>query len=167
MLTMIKLSPGRRQHPLAALGTLLGRHEGEAMTQTALHRMIRAQADALDRIAELDLAAPAAVLAAARRVVLVGTGTSQHAAELGVMMLERAGLDARWFPAATWVRWSTGPRPGDALVVITHTGQTGYAARARAEALAIGVPVVSITGTGRAGRRPSRRWRLRSPRPTP
>ena len=106
------------------------------MTQTALHRMIRAQADALDRIAGLDLAAPAAILAAARRVILVGTGTSQHAAELGVMMLERAGLDARWFPASTWVRWSTGPRPGDALVVITHTGQTGYAARARADALA-------------------------------
>ncbi|HEY5351268.1 MAG TPA: SIS domain-containing protein [Streptosporangiaceae bacterium] len=118
------------------------------MTQTALHRMIRAQADALDRIAGLDLAAPAAILAEARRVILVGTGTSQHAAELGVLMLERAGVDSRWFPAATWVRWSTGPRQGDALVVITHTGQTGYAARARAEALASGVPVVSITGTG-------------------
>jgi glucosamine--fructose-6-phosphate aminotransferase (isomerizing) len=118
------------------------------MTQTALHRMIRAQADTLDRIAGLDLAAPAAILAAARRVILVGTGTSQHAAELGAMMLERAGLDARWFPASTWVRWSTGPQHGDAMVVITHTGQTGYAARARAEALASGVPVVSITGTG-------------------
>ncbi len=118
------------------------------MTQTALHRMIMAQADALDRIAGIDLAAPAAILAAARRVILVGTGTSQHAAELGSMMLERAGLDARWFPAATWVLCSTGPRRGDALVVITHTGQTGYAARARAEALATGVPVVSITGTG-------------------
>ncbi len=118
------------------------------MTQTALHRMIRAQADALDRIAGLDLAAPAAILAAARRVILVGTGTSQHAAELGVMLLERAGLDARWFAAATWVRWSAGPRPGDALVVLTHTGQTGYAARARADALASGVPVISITGTG-------------------
>ena len=118
------------------------------MTQTALHRMIRAQAGALDRIAGLDLAAPAAILAEARRVILVGTGTSQHAAELGVMMLERAGVDSRWFPAATWVRWSTGLRRGDALVVITHTGQTGYAARARAEALASGIPVVSITGTG-------------------
>ena len=69
-------------------------------------------------------------------MIIVGTGTSQHAAELGVAMLERAGQDARWFPASTWVRWSTGPRPGDALVVITHTGQTGYAARARAAALA-------------------------------
>ena len=118
------------------------------MTHTAMHRMIMAQADALDRIAELDLAAPAAILAAARRVIIVGTGTSQHAAELGVMMLEQAGRDARWFPASTWVRWSTGARPGDALVVITHTGKTGYAARARADALASGVPVVSITGTG-------------------
>jgi glucosamine--fructose-6-phosphate aminotransferase (isomerizing) len=118
------------------------------MTQTAMHRMIRAQADALDRIAGLDLTAPAAILAAARRVILVGTGTSQHAAELGAMMLERAGADARWSAAATWARWSTGPKHGDVLLVITHTGQTGYAARARAEALARGVPVVSITGTG-------------------
>ena len=74
------------------------------MTHTAMHRMIMAQADALDRIAELDLAAPAAILAEARRVIIVGTGTSQHAAELGVMMLEQAGRDARWFPASTWVR---------------------------------------------------------------
>ena len=118
------------------------------MTQTALHRMIGAQADALDRIAGLDLDAPATLLAEARRVILVGTGTSQHAAELGAMMLDRAGADARWSAAATWARWSTGPKQGDVLLVITHTGQTGYAARARAEALASGVPVVSITGTG-------------------
>jgi glutamine---fructose-6-phosphate transaminase (isomerizing) len=118
------------------------------MTQTALHRMIGAQADALDRIAGLDLTAPAAILADARRVILVGTGTSQHAAELGAMMLERAGADARWFAAATWARWSTGPKRGDVLLVITHTGQTGYAARARAEAVSRGVPVVSVTGTG-------------------
>jgi len=34
-------------------------------------------------------------------------------------------------------------------VVISHTGETAYAARARAAALAAGVPLVSITGTGR------------------
>jgi glutamine---fructose-6-phosphate transaminase (isomerizing) len=118
------------------------------MPDTALHRMISQQADVLDRIAGLDLAGPAAGLAAARRVVLVGTGTSQHAAELGAMLLEQAGLDARWQAAGTWARWSRGPQPGDALVVITHTGQTAYAARARASALATGIPVVSVTGTG-------------------
>src|SRR5204863_4698049 len=46
-------------------------------------------------------------------------------------------------------RWSTGPRATDVVCVITHTAETAYAARARADALAAGVPVVSITGTGR------------------
>ena len=50
------------------------------------------------------------MLAQAGRIVLVGTGTSQHAAELGAMMLGQAGRDARWYPAATWARWGTGPR---------------------------------------------------------
>jgi glutamine---fructose-6-phosphate transaminase (isomerizing) len=117
------------------------------MTDTALHRMISQQAGALDRIAGLDLARPAATLTAARRVIVTGTGTSQHAAELGTMLLEQAGLDARWFPAATWARWSPAARPGDALIVITHTGETAYAIRARAAALAAGIPVLSITGT--------------------
>jgi glucosamine--fructose-6-phosphate aminotransferase (isomerizing) len=120
------------------------------MAPTALLRMILQQGDALDRMAGLDLAEPAGTLAGAARIILVGTGTSQHAAELGAMMLAAAGRDARWYPAATWVRWGTSPRLGDALLVISHTGETAYAARARADALAAGVPVVSITGTGRA-----------------
>jgi len=120
------------------------------MASTALLRMILSQGDALDRMAGLDLAEPAGVLAGAARIILAGTGTSQHAAELGAMMLAAAGRDARWYPAATWVGWGTGPQPGDALLVISHTGETAYAARARADALAAGVPVVSITGTGRA-----------------
>jgi glucosamine--fructose-6-phosphate aminotransferase (isomerizing) len=119
------------------------------MAPTALLRMIGQQGDALDRMAGLDVTRPAGILAAAGRVVLVGTGTSLHAAELGAMMLDAAGRDARWYPAATWARWSTGPRPGDALLVLSHTGETAYAARARADALAAGVPVVSVTGVGR------------------
>jgi glucosamine--fructose-6-phosphate aminotransferase (isomerizing) len=120
------------------------------MASTALLRMILSQGDALDRMAGLDLAEPAGVLAGAARIILVGTGTSQHAAELGAMMLDGAGRDARWYPAATWARWSTSARLGDVLLVISHTGETAYAARARADALAAGVPVVSVTGTGRA-----------------
>ncbi len=116
---------------------------------TALSRMIGQQANALDRLSELDLAGPAAVLAGAERVILAGTGTSQHAAELGAMMLGQAGLDARWYPAGVWARWGPGPRPGDALLVISHTAETAYAVRARAGALAAGVPVLSVTGIGR------------------
>lgn len=119
------------------------------MAATGLFRMIGQQGDALERICALDLAGPAAVLARASRVILIGTGTSQHAAELGAMMLSQAGQDACWYPAVTWARWSPGPRPGDVVVVISHTAQTAYAARARADALAAGVPVVSVTGAGR------------------
>lgn len=119
------------------------------MTTTALLRMINRQADALEHVCGLDLTGPVAILKDARRVVVLGTGTSQHAAELGAMLLSRAGREAVWYPAATWARWSPGPRPGDALCVITHTAETAYAARARAAALAAGVPVVSITGAGR------------------
>jgi glucosamine--fructose-6-phosphate aminotransferase (isomerizing) len=119
------------------------------MAETALLRMINSQPDALERMAGLDLAAPAAVLAEGSRVILVGTGTSLHAAELGAMMLAQAGRDARAWPAATWARWGPGPRPGDVVCVITHTAETAYAARARADAQAAGVPIVSITGTGR------------------
>src|SRR6516164_282664 len=116
---------------------------------TALLRMIGSQADAIERIGGLDLAGPAEVLAQARRILLVGTGTSLHAAELGAMMLTQAGRDACAYPAATWARWGAGPRAGDAVCVITHTAETAYAARARAGALAAGVPVVSVTGAGR------------------
>jgi len=100
---------------------------------TALLRMINSQADALERIAGHDLSGPADVLARARRIVLVGTGTSLHAAELGAMMLARAGRDAYAYPAATWARWAGGPRAGDAVCVITHTAETAYAARARGD----------------------------------
>src|SRR6516162_600372 len=116
---------------------------------TALLRMIGSQADAIERIGGLDLAGPAEVLAQARRILLVGTGTSLHAAELGAMMLTQAGRDAYAYPAATWARWGAGPRATDVVCVITHTAETAYAARARADALAAGVPVVSITGIGR------------------
>jgi glutamine---fructose-6-phosphate transaminase (isomerizing) len=119
------------------------------MAATGLLRMIGQQGDALERVCALDLAGPAAVLAGASRVVLVGTGTSQHAAELGAMMLSQAGREVCWYPSATWARWSPGPRPGDAVLVISHTAQTAYTARARAGALAAGLPVVSVTGAGR------------------
>ena len=119
------------------------------MAGTALMRMINSQADALERMGQRDLAGPAAVLAQGSRIVIVGTGTSQHAAELGAMMLAQAGRNACWYPAATWARWGPGPRAGDVVCVITHTAETAYAARARAGAMAAGVPVVSITGVGR------------------
>jgi glutamine---fructose-6-phosphate transaminase (isomerizing) len=117
-------------------------------THPALLRMINTQADAIERMAQADLSGPAERLAGARRINLVGTGTSQHAAEMGALMLADAGLDARWASAAYFVRWAAPFRPGDAAIVITHTAKTAFASRCRERILAAGVPLVSITGIG-------------------
>ena len=110
-----------------------------------LERMIAAQPAAVRSLADPALTAPAADrLAGARRIWLIGTGTSLHAAELGAAELGAAGHDARWIAANAF----TGSliRDGDAAVVITHTGKTAYARRSRRIALDAGIPVVSVTG---------------------
>lgn len=117
-------------------------------SKTALFDVIRTQSDAIARLADTDLSSPAERLAGARRVLLIGTGTSQHAAELGALMLAHAGIDARWSSAAQFARWGAPLRDGDAMVVITHTGKTAFALTCREQALAAGVPIVSITGIG-------------------
>lgn len=121
---------------------------GTRMTATALDRMIALQAAAVEEIATRDLSAQAETLAKARWVVLVGAGTAQHAAELGSMLLQNAKIDARWSPATTWTRWNRA-RPGDALILLSHTAGTAHVRRARQQALHELLPVVSITGKGR------------------
>jgi glucosamine--fructose-6-phosphate aminotransferase (isomerizing) len=113
---------------------------------TKLEDMIKAQPAALAAVAALDLTAAAATLAGARRIWLVGTGTSAHAAELGATALQELGLDARWATAAEFARRTGSLPPGDAAIVITHTGETAYAQRCRHALLAAGTPLVTITG---------------------
>jgi len=113
---------------------------------TKLRTMIAQQPGTLRAVAVTDLSEAAARLRGAARLLLVGTGTSQHAAELGELLFGAAGLDARAVPAGHAARWSAPPRAGDALIVISHTGETAYARRVRAQALASGLPFVSITG---------------------
>ena len=136
------------------------------MASTALQRMIGQQADALDRIAELDLAAPAAILGDATRVVLIGTGTSQHAAELGAMMFEQAGMDARWFPAAT----GRAGAPARARAMCCWPSRTPRRPPTRREPAPPPWPRACrwcrSPGRGAAGRRRSRPFRPRSPKPT-
>ena len=114
---------------------------------TELERAIRAQPAELRRLAALDLSAQAKRLAAGERVWLVGTGTSLHAAELGAAMFARAGIDARFASAMEFARWAPLWR-GDAVVVLTHTGETAYARASRKRALDAGAATVSITAAG-------------------
>jgi glucosamine--fructose-6-phosphate aminotransferase (isomerizing) len=94
------------------------------------------------------VASLAARLEGRRRVWLVGTGSSQHAAELGALLLAEAGLDARWSGSSQFVRLVPRPDRNDAVILISHTARTSYAVAARQVALASGAAVVAITGTG-------------------
>lgn len=90
--------------------------------------------------------AAAALLAPARRVFLVGIGTSYHAALVGAWLLRAAGLDAR---AVASFDFAVYPeqfplRPDDAVVILAHTGVKTYSATSLARAAEAGATIVSV-----------------------
>ena len=107
--------------------------------------MIGRGADVLREVAERELDGAVARLRGASRLLVVGTGTSHHAAELGAGLLVAGGLDARAMSAASFAG-APDPVPGTAAIVISHTGETAYALAARARLQAAEVPLVTITG---------------------
>lgn len=86
----------------------------------------------------------------AHHVWLVGTGTSQHAAELGAAMLHDAGRSAQAISSMRFVNWAPPVDPQDALIVISHNAgaETSYAAAAYTMGMSAGMRVVAITRRG-------------------
>ncbi len=120
------------------------------MPASVLSRTIESQADLLKPVLELDLTPAVERLREARQIWLVGTGTSQHAAELGAQMFCSARCTARWSSAASFVRFGAELTQTDAVVVISHTAETAFARSARDRARTAGASLVSITGFGSA-----------------
>jgi glutamine---fructose-6-phosphate transaminase (isomerizing) len=114
-----------------------------------LAETIARQGEVLRGVLDLDLAAAVGAVEGGRRVWLVGTGTSEHAAQLGARMLATAGLDAHPSSAAGFCSGPPGLGPGDAVIVISHTAETAFARRARGLALAAGARLLSLTGHGK------------------
>jgi glucosamine--fructose-6-phosphate aminotransferase (isomerizing) len=84
----------------------------------------------------------------ARRIWLVGTGTSLHAAELGAAMIHETGRSAQAVSSMHFVDWAPIVDPRDGVLVITHTAETAYAIAARAAAFNAGMDVTMITRRG-------------------
>jgi hypothetical protein len=99
---------------------------------------IARQGEVLREVLDLDLRQALRSLDGARRVWLVGTGTSEHAARLGASMLATAGLDARSLSAAGFCARFDELGADDAVIVITHTTETAFARRGRELALGRG-----------------------------
>ncbi|HET9671566.1 MAG TPA: SIS domain-containing protein [Actinomycetota bacterium] len=120
------------------------------MQPTNLERQIRSQPEELERLLSSErvreqVHGAAEGLQRARRIWLVGTGTSHHAAILGAGMIQDAGRAASAVASMRFVDWAPIVGPSDVIVVITHTGETAYALAARALATTAGLHTITIT----------------------
>ena len=113
---------------------------------------MQTQPDELLRLlADRDPAQAAAERIAGRCTWLVGIGTSWHAAHHGAWLLGVAGLDAFALHAADVAPYAWRVDAADAVIVLSHTGQTGYTAQAREAAREAGATVVHVTAVGKGG----------------
>lgn len=111
-----------------------------------LAHAIAAQADLLEQVLTVSLDDALSRLEPARRIWLVGTGTSEHAAQLGEWMLLSGPRAVRALSSASLVARAAQLGPEDAVVVISHTTETAFARAARAMVSRAGGALVSITG---------------------
>ncbi len=115
--------------------------------QTEMAKAMARQPEELERI--LADGAPVqagAARIAGRRIFLVGTGTSWHAANQGAYFLRLAGAEAWPVSAADCALWGPRPTSGDALVLLSHRGTKRYTSQVLERARAEGVPTVAIGG---------------------
>jgi glucosamine--fructose-6-phosphate aminotransferase (isomerizing) len=116
-----------------------------------LERQIRSQPDEIERVIDhAQIHSAVERLQRARRLWLVGTGTSLHAAELGAAMLQEAGRSAQAVPSMQFVTYPPGVAPNDGIIVISHNAgaETSFAKTARGQSIDGGLRVVSITRQG-------------------
>jgi glucosamine--fructose-6-phosphate aminotransferase (isomerizing) len=113
--------------------------------------MERMPADLTRILADWDPVRAGAARIAGRRVFVVGTGTSWHAANQGAYFLRQAGVEAWAVQAADAALWGPHANPADALVVLTHRGTKRYTSEVLARARAEGVPTLVIGGENAPG----------------
>src|SRR6188472_2087530 len=94
---------------------------------SAMRETMWTQPEELARL--VDDTAPAEEAAArlrGRRLLLVGIGTSWHAAHHGAWMLREAGVEAEAVHAADVAPYGRAIAPEEGVIVLSHTGGTGY-----------------------------------------
>jgi glucosamine--fructose-6-phosphate aminotransferase (isomerizing) len=95
--------------------------------------------------------AAAARIADARRILLVGTGTSWHGANHGAYLLCAAGREAWAIQAFDTATGGAQPTEGDAVILISHRNTKRYGALVRDRVRAAGIASVLVTGLGAGG----------------
>jgi hypothetical protein len=88
---------------------------------------------------------------AGRRVRLIGIGTSWHAAHHGAWLLREAGIEAEALHAADIAPYGRAIDPADGVIVLSHTGGTGYSMTMLERAREAGAETLYISGIGNGG----------------
>jgi glutamine---fructose-6-phosphate transaminase (isomerizing) len=124
-----------------------------AESSTNLEHQIRSQPEALTALlgsadVRRQVHEAAERLHRSRRLWIVGTGTSLHAAELGASLIQLSGRQAHAVPSMQFVDFAPLVGPQDGVVVITHTAETAFSMSTRAQAFTAGLGPVMITKRG-------------------
>src|SRR3970040_1199889 len=123
----------------------------DAPTSTALERQIASQPADLKRLLRVPIPHDVGErLRQAHRIWLVGTGTSQHAAELGAWMLHDAGRAAHAMSSMHFVNHAPPIAPRDGVILISHNAgaETSFAGAAWTMAMDARLRLVAITRRG-------------------
>ena len=103
------------------------RRSGYGQRMTKMRETMQSQPEQLERLlADPGPAESAASQLAGRRLLLIGIGTSWHAAHHGAWMLRSAGVEAEAAHAADVAPYGRPIDAGDGVIVLSHTGGTGY-----------------------------------------
>ncbi len=88
----------------------------------------------------------AARVASARRLYIVGIGTSYHAAHVGEWLLKAAGRDARAVSSFDFAHYPDAypVAPEDAVIVMAHSGVKRYSTQSLERAVAAGATRISV-----------------------
>lgn len=117
-----------------------------------MRRGMESQPEQLRRLLADDGPAQAAAeRLAGRPVRLIGVGTSWHAAHHGAWMLREAGVQAEAAHAADLAPYGARFDEQDGVIILSHTGGTGYSMQLRDRARERGAATVHISGLGKGG----------------
>jgi glucosamine--fructose-6-phosphate aminotransferase (isomerizing) len=117
-----------------------------------MRKAMRSQPEQLARLlADAEPAEAAAARLAGRRLLLIGVGTSWHAAHHGAWMLRDAGVEAEAAHAADLAPYERPIDARDGVIVLSHTGGTGYSTQMLERARKAGAAALHISGIGNGG----------------
>jgi glucosamine--fructose-6-phosphate aminotransferase (isomerizing) len=102
-------------------------------------------------LADRGPAEAAASRLAGRRILLIGVGSSWHAAHHGAWMLREAGVDAAAAHAADLAPYEHRFEPRDGVIVLSHTAGTGYSMQLLERAREAGAAALLVSGVGKGG----------------